>query len=73
MLSSIELEVTKRLGMKNHDIGKELGYTRKGVDNLITKVMSKLDQNNRTAAAMEALRKGLLDINDFIIPTRSEY
>lgn len=45
-------------GMENRDIAKKLNISSKTVTNRLTEIYHKLHVNNRTQAALEALRRG---------------
>jgi DNA-binding NarL/FixJ family response regulator len=64
----IELEMNMlRLvaqGFNNHEIGDRLGLSEKTVRNRLTVIFSKLHVNNRTQAALYALRRGLVNLNE---------
>ena len=48
-------------GMANREIGEELGIAEKTVKNHVTNILRKLDLNDRTQAAVFALRHKLVD------------
>ncbi len=59
-LSDKEIEILRLVaqGMNNHNIAKRLHVVEKTVVNYLSSVYRKLDVNNRTQAALYALRQG---------------
>lgn len=59
-LSEIEIEILRLVaeGRGNPEIGASLGFSEKTVANRLTSIYRKLHINNRTQAALYALRKG---------------
>jgi DNA-binding NarL/FixJ family response regulator len=51
-------------GMDNNEIGDRLGISEKTVRNRLTVIFEKLHVNNRTQAALYALRKGLATLDE---------
>ena len=64
-LTEREREVLKLVaeGKRIRAIGEELFITEKTVKNHISSILSKLQANDRTEAAMFAARQGLVDLN----------
>ena len=64
-LTEREREVLKLVaeGKRNREIGEELFITEKTVKNHISSILSKLQANDRTEAAMFAARQGLVDLS----------
>jgi NarL family two-component system response regulator LiaR len=62
-LSEREVEVLKRIarGLPNAEIAKQLYLSEGTVRNYVSEILSKLDVQDRTQAAVLALRHGLLD------------
>jgi DNA-binding NarL/FixJ family response regulator len=65
MLTPRELEVLTLLakGLRNKEIGAELGITEETVHGHIKNMFAKLKVQDRTAAVMTALRRGILHLN----------
>lgn len=63
-LSKREIEVLKlvAIGMFNKEIGKKLGISERTVKNHLSSIFKKIDSNDRTQAAVFAIRNGLVDI-----------
>lgn len=63
MLSERELEILKCIarGLPNAEIAKQLYLSEGTVRNYVSDILSKLDVDDRTQAAVLALRHGLLD------------
>lgn len=63
-LSGRELEILRLLarGMNNHAIAEQLHLSEGTVRNYVSSVFSKLEVNDRTHAAIIALRHGLVDL-----------
>jgi len=51
-------------GLSNAEIGQELNLSEKTIRNRLTVIFSKLHVNNRTQAALYALRQGLTSLNN---------
>lgn len=64
-LSKREIEVLKlvAVGMFNKEIGKKLGISERTVKNHMSSIFKKIDSNDRTQAAIFAIRNGLADLN----------
>lgn len=64
LLTSRELEIIKFLamGMSNKDISDTLYISEKTVKNHVSSVFRKLGINDRTSAAMYAVKKGLIEV-----------
>ena len=64
--SSRELEVLKLLarGVSTRDIGMQLHISENTVRNHVNNALEKLDSHDRTKAVTEALRQGLLRLDD---------
>ncbi|MDO4773091.1 MAG: response regulator transcription factor [Bacillota bacterium] len=64
LLTSRELEIIKFLaqGMSNKDISDALYISEKTVKNHVSNIFSKLGINDRTSAAMYAVKKGLIKV-----------
>lgn len=65
-LSSREMEILKLItrGLSNKEIAKELGISRQTVKNHMTSILRKLAVNDRTQAAVYALRRGWIRLQD---------
>lgn len=63
-LSSREVEILKLVsqGMTNDEIGDQLSISSRTVGVHVTHILEKLDLNNRTQAALFALRNGLVSL-----------
>jgi DNA-binding NarL/FixJ family response regulator len=63
-LSERELEVLKLLacGMTNAEIAESLYLTKGTVRNYVSSILAKLDVEDRTQAAILAVRHGLVDL-----------
>ncbi len=63
-LSSREVEILKLVsqGMTNDEIGEQLSISSRTVGVHVTHILEKLDLNNRTQAALFALRNGLVSL-----------
>lgn len=67
-LSRRETEILKYVaeGYSNKRIGFTLGVGEQTVKNHVTSIMRKLNANDRTHAVVLAMRRGLLDTNEFV-------
>ncbi len=65
-LSTREMEILKHItkGMSNKEIAKALGISRQTVKNHMTSILRKLAVNDRTQAAVYALRRGWIRLQD---------
>ena len=65
-LSERELDVLKLLaqGLTNAEIAEKLSLTRGTVRNYVSAILSKLDVDDRTQAAILAIRHGLVEVSD---------
>jgi NarL family two-component system response regulator LiaR len=65
-LTERELDILRLVaqGLDNNDIGSRLGLSEKTVRNRLTVVFEKLHVNNRTQAALYALRRGLTSLEE---------
>lgn len=65
-LSSREMEILKLItrGLSNKEIAKALGISRQTVKNHMTSILRKLAVNDRTQAAVYALRRGWIRLQD---------
>ena len=65
-LSTREMEILKLItrGMSNKEIAKSLGISRQTVKNHMTSILRKLAVNDRTQAAVYALRRGWIRLQD---------
>lgn len=65
-LSAREMEILKLItrGLSNKEIAKELGISRQTVKNHMTSILRKLAVNDRTQAAVYALRRGWIRLQD---------
>jgi RNA polymerase sigma factor (sigma-70 family) len=65
-LSSREMEILKLItrGLSNKEIAKDLGISRQTVKNHMTSILRKLAVNDRTQAAVYALRRGWIRLQD---------
>lgn len=65
-LSSREMEILKCItrGMSNKEIARALGISRQTVKNHMTSILRKLAVNDRTQAAVYALRRGWIRLQD---------
>ncbi len=73
-LTDREVEVLRLVaqGLSNQDIAKELAISERTVGNHIGSILRKLHLANRTQAALYALRRGLVDINNAAPVSESE-
>lgn len=65
-LSSREMQILKCItsGQSNKEIAKDLGISRQTVKNHMTSILRKLAVNDRTQAAVYALRRGWIRLQD---------
>ncbi len=65
-LSTREMEILKLItrGLSNKEIAKALGISRQTVKNHMTSILRKLAVNDRTQAAVYALRRGWIRLQD---------
>lgn len=65
-LTDREVQILRLLaqGATNQEIADELGISEKTVRNRLSEIFSKLHLNNRTQAALYAIREGLADIEE---------
>lgn len=65
-LSSREMEILKLItrGLSNKEIARALGISRQTVKNHMTSILRKLAVNDRTQAAVYALRRGWIRLED---------
>jgi DNA-binding NarL/FixJ family response regulator len=65
-LSDREMEILHLItrGMSNKQVGRELGISHQTVKNHMTSILRKLAVNDRTQAAVYALRKGWIRLQD---------
>ena len=65
-LSDREMEILQLItrGMSNKEIALELGISHQTVKNHMTSILRKLAVNDRTQAAIYALRKGWVRLQD---------
>ncbi|MCD6554312.1 MAG: DNA-binding response regulator [Chloroflexi bacterium] len=65
-LSPREMEILQLItrGMSNREIARELGISHQTVKNHITSILRKLAVNDRTQAALYALRRGWVRLQD---------
>lgn len=65
-LSGREMEILKHItkGLSNKEIAKALGISRQTVKNHMTSILRKLAVNDRTQAAVYALRRGWIRLQD---------
>ncbi|MBN1966421.1 MAG: response regulator transcription factor [Anaerolineae bacterium] len=65
-LSPREMEILQFVtrGMSNKEIARELGISHQTVKNHMTSILKKLDVEDRTQAAVYALRRGWVRMND---------
>ena len=65
-LSPREMEILQLIarGMSNKEIARELGISRQTVKNHMTSILRKLAVNDRTQAALYALRRGWIRLQD---------
>ena len=65
-LSSREMEILQQIarGLSNKEIAKQLGISRQTVKNHMTSILRKLSVNDRTQAALYALRHGWIRLED---------
>ena len=63
-LSTREIEILKLVaqGMTNEEIGDQLSISSRTVGVHVTHILEKLNLNNRTQAALFALRNGLVSL-----------
>jgi len=68
-LSSREMEILQYIaqGMSNKEIAAKLGISRQTVKNHMSSILRKLAVNDRTQAAMYALRRGWIRLEDMAI------
>jgi NarL family two-component system response regulator LiaR len=66
LLTERELDILRLVaqGLDNNEIGDRLGLSEKTVRNRLTVVFDKLHVNNRTQAALYALRRGLTSLDE---------
>ncbi|MBI5879823.1 MAG: response regulator transcription factor [Chloroflexi bacterium] len=67
-LSSREMEILQQIGrgQSNKEIAKELGISRQTVKNHMTSILRKLSVEDRTQAALYALRQGWIRLEDTV-------
>ncbi len=60
-----ELDILRLVaqGLDNNEIGERLGLSDKTIRNRLTVIFDKLYVNNRTQAALYALRRGLANLD----------
>lgn len=65
-LTEREMEVLKYIarGLSNHEIAQQLVVSNATVNTHVSKILSKLNLTSRTQAALYALRKGLVALDD---------
>ena len=65
-LSRREMEILQQIarGLSNKEIARELGISRQTVKNHMTSILRKLSVNDRTQAALYALRHGWIRLED---------
>lgn len=65
-LSEREIDVLKLIsqGYTNYEIAAELSITKRTVGSHVSTILSKLQVNNRTKAALQALQTGLVELED---------
>ena len=65
-LTDREVQILRLLaqGSSNQEIADELGISEKTVRNRLSEIFAKLHLNNRTQAALYAIREGLADLED---------
>lgn len=65
-LSEREIDVLKLIsqGYTNYEIAAELCITKRTVGSHVSTILSKLQVNNRTKAALQALQTGLVELED---------
>ena len=65
-LSGREMEILQQIarGLSNKEIARALGISRQTVKNHMTSILRKLDVNDRTQAALYALRHGWIRLED---------
>jgi len=65
-LTARELDILRLVaqGLDNDDIGDRLGLSEKTIRNRLTVIFEKLHVNNRTQAALYALRRGLATLDE---------
>jgi DNA-binding NarL/FixJ family response regulator len=65
-LTHAEMDVLQRVadGLDNHEIASALGLAASTVYNRLSQVYQKLHVNNRTQAALEAVRRGWVTLDD---------
>lgn len=73
-LTEREVEVLRLVaqGLSNQEIAKTLTISERTVGNHIGSILRKLHLANRTQAALYALRRGLVDINNAVIASEGE-
>jgi DNA-binding NarL/FixJ family response regulator len=62
LLSRVELDLLRLVadGMTNREIGQRLRFSQATVKKYVQRILEKLDVSDRTQAAVEAVRRGLL-------------
>lgn len=65
-LADRELDILRQVaqGLDNNEIGERLGLSDKTIRNRLTVIFEKLHVNNRTQAALYALRRGLASLDE---------
>ena len=65
-LSAREMQILQQItrGQSNKEIARELGISRQTVKNHMTSILRKLAVNDRTQAALYALRYGWIRLED---------
>jgi DNA-binding NarL/FixJ family response regulator len=65
-LSPREMEILQLIarGYSNKEVAHELGISRQTVKNHMTSILRKLSVNDRTQAALYALRRGWIRLQD---------
>lgn len=58
----LEVLVLTKDGLKNSEIGQQLGISNKTVENIIRSILQKLSAKNRTEAVVIALKNSLIEI-----------
>lgn len=66
-LSKREYDVLKRLAMPNIDIADELGLKESYINNVAHRICLKLGVSTRTGAVIQAVKRRLIDIYNFIL------
>ncbi len=69
-LTEREAEVLKYIarGLSNHEIAEQLVVSNATINTHVSKILAKLNLASRTQAALYALRKGLVSLDDTEIP-----